>query len=287
MTAPFGPAPTADSQIPEVYARQPVLHRLVPRMVGLDRDRHRRRAHHEFADDLPVVLLSGRHGTGKSAMLDDLQQAYAPETGTWPGPRVPFARINCTELQEQARVGPEMSNNSYAVEMLVELIAQLSRPVAGFGGLRFPRTTAGLLAVVSARRPGHDGELRVADRHAATLMGVPPDTRPRPTWDTLFRPALPAPPTAAPPTPRRSPRRPCAPSWADSAAGTPRDSPPANWSVGTRPTAARPTTGCADCLRAPRDSRARCRRRSAHRPWPGCARSSTRAAASGAASNAC
>ncbi|MBF8174738.1 hypothetical protein [Streptomyces olivaceus] len=205
MTAPFGPAPTADSQIPEVYARQPVLHRLVPRMVGLDRDRHRRRAHHEFADDLPVVLLSGRHGTGKSAMLDDLQQAYAPETGTWPGPRVPFARINCTELQEQARVGPEMSNNSYAVEMLVELVAQLSRPVAGFGGLRFPRTTAGLLAVVSARRPGHDGELRVADRHAATLMGVPPDTRPRPTWDTLFRPALPAPPDGGSPDPAAFP----------------------------------------------------------------------------------
>ncbi|GAA2250910.1 hypothetical protein GCM10010415_07900 [Streptomyces atrovirens] len=201
MTGPFGPAPTADNQIPEVYARQPVLRRLVPRLVGLDRDHHRRLPHHEFADDLPVVLLGGRHGTGKSAMLDDLQQAYAPGTGPWPGPRVPFARINCAELQERASVGPELSNNSYAVETLVELVAQLSRPVAGFGRLRFPCTTAGLLAVVSARRPGNDGELRVADRHAATLLGVPADERPRPTWDTLFRPALPAPPDGASPDP--------------------------------------------------------------------------------------
>ncbi|MFI8090612.1 hypothetical protein ACIF9R_20190 [Streptomyces sp. NPDC086080] len=193
MTGPRGPAP-ADHQIPEVYARQPVLRRLVPRLVGLSRDHHRRVPHREFADDLPVVLLTGRHGTGKSAMLDDLQQAYAPDSGPWPGPRVPFARINCAELQERAPVGPEMSNNSYAVEMLVELVAQLSRPVAGFGRLRFPRTTAGLLAVVSARRPGDDRELRVTDRHAATLMGVPPEAHPRPTWDTLFRTALPAPP---------------------------------------------------------------------------------------------
>ncbi|MFD6907527.1 hypothetical protein [Streptomyces sp. NPDC060077] len=201
MTGPSGPAPTADNQIPEVYARQPVLRRLVPRLVGLSRDHHRRVPHHEFADDLPVVLLSGRHGTGKSAMLDDLQQAYAPDTGPWPGPRVPFARINCAELQERAGVGPETSNNSHAVEMLVELVAQLSRPVAGFGRLRFPRTTAGLLAVVSARRPGNDGERRVADRHAATLMGVPPDVRPRPTWDALFRHALPASPDGGSPDP--------------------------------------------------------------------------------------
>ncbi|MGW4104688.1 hypothetical protein [Streptomyces sp. NPDC004976] len=201
MTGPSGPAPTADNQIPEVYARQPVLRRLVPRLVGLSRDHHRRVPHHEFTDDLPVVLLSGRHGTGKSAMLDDLQQAYAPDTGPWPGPRVPFARINCAELQERAGVGPETSNNSHAVEMLVELVAQLSRPVAGFGRLRFPRTTAGLLAVVSARRPGNDGERRVADRHAATLMGVPPDVRPRPTWDALFRHALPASPDGGSPDP--------------------------------------------------------------------------------------
>jgi hypothetical protein len=140
-----------------------------------------------------VILLSGRHGTGKSAMLSDLQHAYAPDAGPWPGPRVPFARINCTELQERARVGPEISNNSYVVELLVELVTQLSRPVAGFGRLCFPRTIAGLLAVVSARRPGNDDELRVADRHAAALMGASPDVVPSPTWDTLFRAALPPP----------------------------------------------------------------------------------------------
>lgn len=205
MTGRRAPVPTGENQIPEVYARQPVLRRLVPRLVGLGRDHHRRVPHHEFADDLPVVLLSGRHGTGKSAMLDDLRQAYAPDTGPWPGPRVPFARINCAELRERAGVGPETANNSHAVEMLVELVAQLSRPVAGFGRLRFPRTTAGLLAVVSARRPGNDGELRVADRHAATLMGVPADARPRPTWDALFRTALPAPPDGGSPDPARFP----------------------------------------------------------------------------------
>ncbi|GHH29919.1 hypothetical protein GCM10018780_88630 [Streptomyces lanatus] len=193
MSAAVNSAPRPEDQIPEAYARQPLLRQLVPRLVGLERDRHRRRRHHEFAEDLPVVLLSGRHGTGKSALLGDLQQAYAPDGGSWPGPRVPFARINCAAVQERARVGPEISNNSYTVEVLAELVAQLSRPVAGFGRLRFPRTTAGLLAVVSARRPGNDDELRVADRHAAALMGSPPGEDPAPTWDTLFRPALPAP----------------------------------------------------------------------------------------------
>ncbi|WP_171112594.1 MULTISPECIES: hypothetical protein [Streptomyces] len=205
MSAPAGHAPVSEDQIPEVYARQPLLRQLVPRLVGLDRDRHRRRRHHEFAEDLPVVLLSGRHGTGKSAMLDDLQHAYAPDAGPWPGPRVPFARINCTELQERAMVGPEISNNSYAVEILAELITQLSRPVAGFGRLRFPRTTAGLLAVISARRPGNDDELRVADRHAAALMGPVPGDGPPPTWDTLFRAALPVPPDGASPDPEAFP----------------------------------------------------------------------------------
>ncbi|MER5214302.1 hypothetical protein ABT063_27950 [Streptomyces sp. NPDC002838] len=192
-----GPAPGAEEQIPEAYARQPLLRQLVPRLVGLDRDRHRRRRHHEFAEDLPVVLLSGRHGTGKSALLDDLKEAYAPDAGPWPGPRVPFARINCATLQERARVGPEISNNSYAVEVLSVLVTQLSRPVAGFGRLCFPRTTAGLLAVVSARRPGNDDELRVADRHTAALMGPPTGGGPPPTWDTLFRAALPASPDPA------------------------------------------------------------------------------------------
>lgn len=187
-----GTAPGTAEQIPETYARQPLLRQLVPRLVGLDRDQHRRQRHHEFAEDLPVVLLSGRHGTGKSALLDDLQQAYAPEAGPRSGPRVPFARINCAALQEQARVDPEISNNSYAVEVLADLVTQLSCPVPGFGRLRFPRTTAGLLAVVSARRPGNDEELRVADQHATTLLGhrSGPDDPP-PTWDTLFRGALP------------------------------------------------------------------------------------------------
>ncbi|TLS42756.1 hypothetical protein FE633_29335 [Streptomyces montanus] len=197
MSAPAGPAAGADEQIPEAYARQPLLRQLVPRLVGLDRDHHRRRRHHEFGEDLPVVLLSGRHGTGKSALLGDLQQAYAPDAGPWPGPRVPFARINCATLEERARVGPEISNNSYAVEVLAELVTQLSRPVAGFGRLCFPRTTAGLLAVVSARRPGNDEELRVADQHTAALMGPVSGTDPPPTWDTLFRAALPASPDPA------------------------------------------------------------------------------------------
>ncbi|ODA74709.1 hypothetical protein APS67_000898 [Streptomyces sp. AVP053U2] len=209
-SAPPASAPATDPPIPEVYAREPLLGQLVPRLVGLERDHHRRRPHHEFAEDLPVVLLSGRHGTGKSALLDDLQQAYAPGTGPWPGPRVPFARINCTELQERARVGPEISNNSCAVEVLVELVTQLSKPVAGFGRLCFPRTTAGLLAVVSARRPGNDEELRVADRHAATLMTDPPDNDPPagdppPTWDTLFRAALPVSPDGGSPDPAAFP----------------------------------------------------------------------------------
>ncbi|MFJ8928935.1 hypothetical protein ACIRLA_20395 [Streptomyces sp. NPDC102364] len=205
MTDHGGSTTESADQIPEVYARQPLLSQLVPRLIGLERDRHRRHRRREFADDLPVVLLSGRHGTGKSAMLNDLQRAYAPDTGPWPGPRVPFARINCTDLEERARVGPEIANNSYVVEMLVELVRQLSRPVAGFGRLRFPRTTAGLLAVISARRPGIDDELDVADRHAAALMGPWPPGEPPPTWDALFRPALPTPADGGSPDPAEFP----------------------------------------------------------------------------------
>ncbi|MBP8537023.1 hypothetical protein, partial [Streptomyces sp. MK37H] len=54
-----------------LYGRDPVLRSLVPRLTGLAYD-ERSRVGREHQGDLPVVLLTGYHGMGRSAVLEEL-----------------------------------------------------------------------------------------------------------------------------------------------------------------------------------------------------------------------
>ncbi|MFF1692917.1 ATP-binding protein [Streptomyces sp. NPDC058257] len=73
---------------------------LIPSLTGLAYDERARRKR-EFGDDVPVVLLTGQHGLGRSAVLDGLARHYdrrlplahvrvvAPGTASVPVPVVP------------------------------------------------------------------------------------------------------------------------------------------------------------------------------------------------------
>src|ERR1044072_7010233 len=56
------------SEASPLYGRDPLLRSLVPRLTGLALDERSRTAR-EHQGDLPVVLVTGYHGMGRSAVL--------------------------------------------------------------------------------------------------------------------------------------------------------------------------------------------------------------------------
>lgn len=124
-----------------LYARDPILRALVPRLVGSAYDR-RNLVPQEHPDDRPVVLLTGRRGMGRTAILDALEEAYRE--------RVPVAKVDAARLgPEEAWPAVAASNTSDVVVALERLVCALAPPVAGIPRLRFARSLPGLLAVSS------------------------------------------------------------------------------------------------------------------------------------------
>ncbi|MFP3990874.1 ATP-binding protein [Streptomyces sp. E11-3] len=134
---------------PHLYARDPLLHALVPRLVGLAPAK-RELVRQEHPGDQPVVLLTGRHGMGKTAVLDALDQAYRG--------RVPLGRVDVAEVDPARHAGFPASNTSAVVEVLVQLVCDLAPALSRTG---FPRLLPGLFAISSWHRGG-DHERRLA-----------------------------------------------------------------------------------------------------------------------------
>ncbi|MCF6524710.1 ATP-binding protein [Streptomyces sp. JJ36] len=156
--------------MPRLYGRDALLHGLLPRLVGLAHDRLRA-VPREHPGALPVVLVTGRHGTGKTALLDQLAEYYEA--------RVPCARADLERIGGPAGGrGPAVSNTSALVEVLVRLCTGLAPSVPPFGRGRFVRLLPGLFAVTSWHR-GDAGEQDVArGRISRLLAALEEDRRP-------------------------------------------------------------------------------------------------------------
>ncbi|MFE0176575.1 ATP-binding protein [Streptomyces sp. NPDC059002] len=131
------------SETPRLYARDPLLHSLVPGLTGLAYAR-RARVPWEYDKDLPVVLLTGRHGMGRTAVLAALERHY---TG-----RLPLARV-------------DTAASHLVVELLEELVCALAPDLSR----RFPLLLPGLVAVVGGHGDS-DRERSAAAARVARLL---------------------------------------------------------------------------------------------------------------------
>ncbi|WP_367321479.1 hypothetical protein [Streptomyces sp. HUAS ZL42] len=121
---------------------------LVPRLVGLRPYEHLA-AKVDHPRELPMLVLAGGRGLGKSAVLAELWDAYTERNRKGETrKRTPVALIDCEE-EQFARPPHEESPESWSPvwQALLVIAEQLTEPVKAAGQLTFPRLTAGLVAV--------------------------------------------------------------------------------------------------------------------------------------------
>ncbi|MFJ3533091.1 ATP-binding protein [Streptomyces sp. NPDC090132] len=144
-----------------LYARDPIVRGLVPRLVGMAPDR-RELVPQEHRGDLPLTLLSGSHGMGRTAVLDALDASYRG--------RIPVGRVDAAQVEQAHRPGPATANTSAVVEILEQLACGLAPPVPGAVRLRFSRLLPGLFAVSSWHRGDEEQQALARDRIARLLV---------------------------------------------------------------------------------------------------------------------
>ncbi|MEB3965383.1 ATP-binding protein [Streptomyces kunmingensis] len=138
---------------------------LIPSLTGLAYDERARRKR-EFGDDVPVVVLTGRHGSGRSAVLEGLAEHYHR--------RLPLAHVRVAPTgtpvePDDARPvpagGPGAARAADLVEIMEQLVCAFTPALA-----RFPVLVPGLFAVSGWH--GGDAEERdaVCARHARLLI---------------------------------------------------------------------------------------------------------------------
>ncbi|MCX3062757.1 ATP-binding protein [Streptomyces beihaiensis] len=153
-----------------LYGRDVLLDDLVPRLVGLDANEPKllRQAH---PDDPPALLLTGPHGSGRTAVLDALARAYQA--------RLPVAEVNCADGGDATAA--MVANTSPVVDILTDAACGLCAPITGRKRLRLPRLWTGL-AAVSAWTRGDAREQGVAQARMQRLLtecGLADDGDPR------------------------------------------------------------------------------------------------------------
>lgn len=115
---------------------------LVPRLVGLRPHQHRV-CPVEYERELPLLVLTGARGVGKSAVLRELRAAYKGHT--------PVAFVDCADPEFAAPpTGRPAEAWSPLAQALLVAAEQLAEPVTGAGRIQFPRLMAGLVAVAAA-----------------------------------------------------------------------------------------------------------------------------------------
>ncbi|TJZ44542.1 ATP-binding protein [Streptomyces piniterrae] len=133
-----------------LYGRDPLLRSLIPRLTGLGYD-ERSRVPREHQGDLPVVLVTGHHGMGRSALLEELAARYAD--------RLPLAHVRAVAA-ESGTFPLAPADGAAVASTLVEILAELVCGLAPELRRRFPVLVPGLFAVSGWRRG--NGELRDA-----------------------------------------------------------------------------------------------------------------------------
>ncbi|MFF3333382.1 hypothetical protein ACFYWX_28165 [Streptomyces sp. NPDC002888] len=135
---------------------------LVPRLVGLRPYEHLA-AGVDHPRDLPLLVLAGGRGLGKSAVLAELWDAYTERTRKGETrKRTPVALIDC-EDEQFAEPPHEESPESWSPvwQALLVTAEQLTEPVKAAGQLTFPRLTAGLVAVRASDWSGRTDSERI------------------------------------------------------------------------------------------------------------------------------
>lgn len=154
----------ARPKAPFLYGREPLVGSLVPSLTGLA-FYERARTKREFGSGVPVVLLTGEHGTGRSALLDTLARGYRG--------RLPLAHVRAvvpgsvaaglTEEVPEGSVPPQ--NAASPAEILERLVCALTPTYGIF------RTLLPALFAVSGWHVGQTDERdEVCRRHARMLI---------------------------------------------------------------------------------------------------------------------
>ncbi|WP_328537341.1 hypothetical protein [Streptomyces sp. NBC_00344] len=148
----------------ELFGRDALLDGLAPRLIGLPPSGFQQTTLEEFGgrrDDLPVVVLTGGRGMGKTVALKQLRTHYRGRT--------PVALIDCEHAGFAGipSTDPRAPFWSPVTEALSTLGEQLGPAVRGAGAIEFPRLAAGLMAIASTgwdpnnRQQVHDEALRL------------------------------------------------------------------------------------------------------------------------------
>ncbi|MGP4051253.1 ATP-binding protein [Streptomyces sp. 2A115] len=141
--------------------RDPLLRSLVPRLTGLAYD-ERARAPREHHGDLPVVLVTGHHGMGRSAVLRELAARYED--------RLPLAHVRAVATESgtfpSAPADAPVPVASTFVEILAELVCGLAPELRR----RFPVLVPGLFAVSGWYRDNAEQRDAVCLRYARLLL---------------------------------------------------------------------------------------------------------------------
>lgn len=164
-----------------LHGRDDLLTDLVSHLVGL---RYSSRVHARQRHDLPpLVWLVGGRGTGKSALLRDLEDAYGPNT---PHVHADLAARDFAVPGVAALTRAGLPNTSPLGDLLHVLAYQLSQEAAD-RRLRFPRLVAGLLSVTRPQ-PDRPREAAAREERAELLLkAAQPDDG---TRQALLRPFL-------------------------------------------------------------------------------------------------
>jgi hypothetical protein len=116
------------------------LFRLVAQLVGLafNEDRRLTSGHHS---DLPIVVVVGGHGTGKTAALEEIARAY--------GNRAPRVRLDLAARRYSEEWAGLDSGATPLLRILTDLKWDLELLVRHSGRLHFPRLKLALLAIAT------------------------------------------------------------------------------------------------------------------------------------------
>jgi hypothetical protein len=146
---------------PPLYGRDPLLRSLVPRLTGLAYD-ERSRAPREHQGDPPVVLLTGYHGMGRSAILKDLAARYKD--------RLPLAHVRAVAIESGTLPPAPADGPAPAASTLVEILTELVCGLAPGLRRRFPVLVPGLFAVSGWERGNAEQRDAACLRYARLLL---------------------------------------------------------------------------------------------------------------------
>jgi hypothetical protein len=154
------PPGVGDSPRAHLYGRDPLLRSLISRLTGLAYG-ERSRASREHQGDLPVVLVTGRHGMGRSAVLTALAACYQG--------RLPLAHVRAVAA-DPAAFPLVPADGTPAASTFVEVLTELVCGLAPELRRRFPVLTPGLFAVSGWQYGNAEQRDAVCLRYARLLL---------------------------------------------------------------------------------------------------------------------